>query len=60
MLKGLGILLRLGILRIVSVQDHPAVMRMAIQTDNWVWPTADHSNFSRTVLVNRTELTQEE
>lgn len=34
--KGLGVLLGLGILRVVSGQCPPAVTKVAVQTDNWV------------------------
>lgn len=48
--KGLGVLLRLGILSVVSVQCPPAIMKVATQTDNWVSPMAEQSDFGRTVL----------
>lgn len=48
--KGLGVLSRLGILSIVSVQCPPVVTKVAVQTDNWVSPTAEQSDFGRTVL----------
>lgn len=54
--QGPGVLLRPAILRVFSVQDSPAIRKMATQANNWAWPVTDHSNFGRMCFAEQNRM----